>query len=285
MTGAQGDLFLEAGLTGGDAVLAETADHIDELYRAAKQPGTTPPWANLFNRISQHTHMAPFNLMLADIQRPGARYVAFPDKWREIGREVKPGSVPIVVLWPFGPVRCAYELADTTGPKEDDAVLDRVFGEPYEIKAGMSEKLARRAEKEDQISTSFVKMASGRGGDARAVPNSTGAKGTSTAARWLVRINSDLNPAASFRILVHELAHIYLGHQGGNGKKWPHRRPEGLDAREFEAEAVSFIVGRRFGLHTNSAEYLNAYVKENTLEHVSFSTIARAAGRIEQHVR
>jgi hypothetical protein len=285
MTGQQGELPFEAGPTGIDAILAETADRIDELYRAAKEPGATPPWADLFNRIARHTHMAPFNLMLADIQRPGARYVAFPEKWREIGREVKPGSVPIVVLWPFCPVRCAYELADTTGSKEDDAVLDRVFGEPLEAKAGISEKLARRAQKEDQIATSFVKMASSRGGDAQVIHGPTAEKGKPAAARWLVRISSDLNQAARFKVLVHELAHIYVGHLGGNGKKWPSRRPEGLDAREFEAEAVSFIVGRRFGLHTNSAEYLTGYVKDNTLEHVSFSAIARAAGRIEQHAR
>ncbi len=61
--------------------------------------------------------------------------------------------------------------------------------------------------------------------------------------------------------------------------------PERLDVREFEAEAVSFIVGSRFGLKTASAEYLRGYLKEDTLAHVSFAAIARAAGRIEQHAR
>jgi hypothetical protein len=51
------------------------------------------------------------------------------------------------------------------------------------------------------------------------------------------------------------------------------------------AEAVSFIVGRRFGLKTGSADYLRGYIKEDTIQHVSFAAIARAAGRIEQHAR
>ena len=62
--------------------------------------------------------MAPFNMMLADIQRPGARYVAFRKDWVRLGREVKPGAIPIIVLWPFCPVRCAFDLSDTTGPED-----------------------------------------------------------------------------------------------------------------------------------------------------------------------
>lgn len=285
MNTAQEELPLEAGPTGIDAILAETAQSIDDLYRAASKPGQQPPWSDLLNRISKSTHMAPFNLMLADIQRPGARYVAFAEKWRGIGREVKPGAIPIIVLWPFCPVRCAYDLSDTTGPDADDALLDRIFGEPLEVKGDAVGKLARRTKAEDDVEVRFVPLGSNRAGDARATGAEPGKKGSPLKPRWVVRINSQHNAAAQFTTLIHELAHIYLGHIGGNGKKWPNRRPERLDVREFEAEAVSFIVGRRFGLNTSSVEYLNGYVKNDTIEHVSFSSVARAAGRIEQHAR
>lgn len=285
MTAAQGELPLEAGPTGIDAILAETAQSIDDLYRAASALGESPPWTDLLNRISRSTHMAPFNLMLADIQRPGARFVAFADKWREIGREVKPGAIPIIVLWPFCPVRCAYDLSDTTGADEDDALLDRVFGEPLEVRGDAATRLARRSTAEDNVDVRFVQLGSNLAGDARSTGAEPAKKGRLAKPRWVVRINSQLNEGAQFTTLIHELAHIYLGHLGGNGKKWPNRRPERIDVREFEAEAVSFIVGRRFGLKTSSAEYLNGYVKGDTIEHVSFSAVARAAGRIEQHAR
>lgn len=282
MTALQAELPLEEGI---DAILRDTADRIDELYRAASEPGARPPWMDLFNRIAGQTHMAPFNLMLADLQRPGARYVAFPDKWREIGRTVKPASIPIVVLWPFCPVRCAYELADTTGDPVDDALLERVFGEPVAVRDGLIDRVARRALKEDRIEVKPVSLASTLAGDARAVGGAVATKGKPAGPGWVVRVNSTLNPNAQFTTLVHELAHVYLGHLGGNGKKWPDRRPPQLDVREFEAEAVTFIVCKRFGLKSNSAEYLNGYLKEKTIEFVSHSAIARAAGRIEQHAR
>lgn len=282
MNARQGELSADEGV---DATLRDTADRIDELYRAASEPGARPPWMDLLNRISSQTHMAPFNLMLADLQRPGARYVAFPDKWRTIGREVRPASIPIVVLWPFCPVRCAYELADTIGDPIEDALLDSVFGEPVEVREGFFNRVARRALKEDQIDLRSVSLASTLAGDARAVEKDPKAKGKSTTAGWIVRVNSNLHPNAQFTTLVHELAHVYLGHLGGNGKKWPDRRPNQLDVREFEAEAVTFIVCKRFGLQSNSAEYLNGYLKETTIKYVSHSAIARAAGRIEQHAR
>lgn len=282
MTALQAELPLEEGI---DAILRDTADRIDELYRAAREPGARPPWMDLFNRIAGQTHMAPFNLMLADLQRPGARYVAFPDKWREIGRTVKPASIPIVVLWPFCPVRCAYELADTTGDPVDDALLERVFGEPVAVRDGLIDRVARRALKEDRIEVKPVSLASTLAGDVRAVGGAVATKGKPAGPGWVVRVNSTLNTNAQFTTLVHELAHVYLGHLGGNGKKWPDRRPPQLDVREFEAEAVTFIVSKRFGLQSNSAEYLNGYLKEKTIEFVSHSAIARAAGRIEQHAR
>ncbi|GGJ10743.1 ImmA/IrrE family metallo-endopeptidase [Neoroseomonas lacus] len=282
MNARQAELPIDEGI---DAILRDTADRIDEFYRAASDPGARPPWVDLFNRISSQTHMAPFNLMLADLQRPGARYVAFPDTWRDIGRQVKPASIPIIVLWPFCPVRCAYELADTTGDPVEDALLDRVFGEPVEVRAGLIDRVARHALKEDRIDVKSVSLASTRAGDARAVEVDPKAKGKPATPGRVVRVNSNLHPNAQFTTLVHELAHVYLGHLGGSGKKWPDRRPNRLDVREFEAEAVTFIVCKRFGLKSNSAEYLNGYIKENTIQHVSHSAIARAAGRIEQHAR
>jgi hypothetical protein len=285
MSSAQGEFPFNAELTGIDAILAETAHSIDELYRAAAKPGEDPPWIGLLTRIAKSTHMAPFNLMLADMQRPGARYVAFRETWAKAGREVNPAAIPVIVLWPFCPVRCAYDLSDTTGSTEDDDALDRLFGEALEMKSDASGKLARRALMEDNIETVFAAFGSNQAGDARATGAGIAKKGVTQKPMWVVRVASHLNDGARLTTQIHELAHIYLGHQGGSGKKWPDYRPKRLDAREFEAEAVSFIVGSRFGLKTSSAEYLRDYLKDDTLEHISPSAIARAAGRIEQHAR
>ncbi len=281
----QENLLLGLPATGIEAILAETAESIDDLYRAAAEPGKAAPWTELLNRISKSTHMAPFNLMLADIQRPGARYVAFRKDWVRLGRQVKPGAIPIIVLWPFCPVRCAFDLSDTTGPETDDAVLDQMFGDPLPVNTDSVSKLARRALKEDHIEVQFSALGSTRAGDAQATGAETARNGTEQKPKWVVRIASHSSDGARLTTIIHELAHIYLGHLGGNGNKWPPRRPDRLDVCEFEAEAVSFIVGRRFGLNTASADYLRGYIKGDTIEHMSVSAIARAAGRIEQHAR
>ena len=51
-----------------------------------------------------------------------------------------------------------------------------------------------------------------------------------------------------------------------------------IDVEEFEADAVAFVVGRRFGLNANSAEYLKGYLNDNTVDSVNNSVLARPAG-------
>lgn len=55
------------------------------------------------------------------IQRPGAAVIASEYEWVSIGRYVLPDAVPIIILWPFSPIRFVCELADT-GP-----LINRVF--------------------------------------------------------------------------------------------------------------------------------------------------------------
>ncbi len=59
--------------------------------------------------------------------------------------KIKPGAIPIIVLWPFCSIRCAYDLSDTTGTEVYDTTLDRMFGEQLPFKADAARKLARRA--------------------------------------------------------------------------------------------------------------------------------------------
>ena len=261
----------------------DMAGQIDELYRTAGKTDGRPPWMDLFEWIAEQTHISPFNLMLANIQRPGARFIASRKEWWSLGRDVKPESIPIIILQPFGPVRLVYELADTTGNPIDDEKLNRMFTGTESVRNDIITYVAGRIPETDRIEIKLVKLGSALGGDVQ--PTGVEPKNDETSPCWVIRINSNRDEGAQFRILIHELAHVYLGHLGANGTKWPDRRPERLDVREFEAEATAYIVGRRFGINTMSAEYLAGYIEDDTMTHVSYSAIVRAAGRIEQHVR
>ena len=99
-----------------------------------------------------------------------------------------------------------------------------------------------------------------------------------------IGLRQELEPAAAYAVLCHELAHIYLGHLGADKDGgWPYRLTLPYAVTEIEAEAVSHIVCRRTGLRTRSAEYLSSFVEEDAdLESISLDLVSRAAARIEE---
>jgi antirestriction protein ArdC len=110
---------------------------------------------------------------------------------------------------------------------------------------------------------------------------------------FVVSVAKRFAPAEALATLAHELAHIYCGHLGrpvvidGKTKKrkqlhWSDRS-SGLTQgqREFEAEATAYLVCRRIGLETKSADYLAGYLSTTDRDHISYAAIIRAAARIE----
>jgi len=104
--------------------------------------------------------------------------------------------------------------------------------------------------------------------------------------KWKMRIGlrEALDAAAAYAVLCHELAHIFLGHLGADKEGgWPYRLNLRQNVAEIEAESVSYIVCRRAGLRTHSAEYLANYVEDgDDLDSISIDLVSRAAGRIEE---
>ena len=98
-------------------------------------------------RIARWTHIAPFNLLLADVQRPGVNFVAFEEHWNRLRRFSCDGALPIVLLWPFCPVRCAYTPDQTEGEDVSFEKLLDCFGRRLERNGGFAEKLAKKCPK------------------------------------------------------------------------------------------------------------------------------------------
>jgi hypothetical protein len=61
---------------------------------------------------------------MAYIQRPGARIIASEYEWKTVSRSVVPDAVPIMILWPFSPIRYVYELEDTEPRIDREAIKD-----------------------------------------------------------------------------------------------------------------------------------------------------------------
>jgi antirestriction protein ArdC len=103
--------------------------------------------------------------------------------------------------------------------------------------------------------------------------------------RFKVTVNSQYCINEKFSTLVHELAHIYCGHQGSIKGNWWESRQGILtkEAREIEAESVSYLVCMRIGLETTSQEYLSSYIKDDKeLPNISLETILTVANHIEK---
>ncbi len=98
-----------------------------------------------------------------------------------------------------------------------------------------------------------------------------------------IRINSRHNPNVQFATLIHELAHLYLGHLGfGSYLRIPDRSFLTRDEQEVEAESLSYLVCHRAGVHSEAESYLAKYLQQDaSIDHIDIYELMRAAGHIE----
>ncbi len=103
---------------------------------------------------------------------------------------------------------------------------------------------------------------------------------------WRIKVNDRMTPAQQLATIAHELGHIFCNHTGECGghhdhSGWPNRHNLEHDVREMEAEAVAWLVARRAGLKTRSAEYLKHHVAKGGTAQVDVALVERAASRID----
>ena len=267
------------------------ADLLDEsrLYHLSKD------YKELLDFVTKLPNFAPFNAFLLNVQKPGLRFATSKFDWsRRFDREVKEGARPLVILWPFGPVAFVYDMEDTEGPPLPESVMHafRASGDVTKNHIqGCKFLLARQG-----IELELIEY-----GDAHAGHIQPGQKkeetekkkeGTEIIKRsadakerpaYQVRVNSKHNPNVQFVTLIHELAHLYLGHLGPDKYLKIGERYSLTHAQvELEAESVAYLVCKRNGVESKSEAYLADYVKDNiTTGNIDFYTIMKTAGQIE----
>ena len=99
-----------------------------------------------------------------------------------------------------------------------------------------------------------------------------------------IEINQQHETKTKYATLCHELAHIFLGHLGGDpsGKEWFSRTNLTRNQRELEAESVAYLVCFRAGLISRSADYLSLYLQDDKdIGKISIELIMKIAGKIE----
>ena len=228
---------------------------LDGLYHTTLNFRSSVEYAKLLHYVAQFREYKPFNLFLVKLQQPGSGYVAIPTDWRRrFGREIKRDARPIVILRPFGPVMCVYDANDTVGKTPIPNAFEP-FRATGNLDPGIWTKTVLNAA-DIGIGIETVVWPTNEAG--RAFRVNTHKKDRP---KFGIEINRNLDPAARYITLVHELAHVLCGHCGSTRKDGRDDR-SGVtkNVREFEAESVAYLVCARQRLETDHPRYLAGYV-------------------------
>ena len=189
-----------------------------------------------------------------------------------------PAGTPFFArLWPFGPVALVYDVADTDGEPLPDGVspFTAIGSISSEMLGAYAKRLAGK-----HIVWNPVDAGAGHAGSIRCTKR---AANPSDPSQYHMNVNSNHEPSVQFATVVHELAHLFLGHLGKDKYlSVPVRLPLSQAQRELEAESVSYLVCARNGVETNAETYLSNYVQQETsIESLDLYQIMRAAGQAE----
>ena len=266
----------------------EARDAINDLFRRAMKHDDPRQWMKgLLTFIAGMRRYSIFNAKLIYVQKPGVVAVGTPRYWAKRGRSIRPGAMPIVIFVPKGPFALVYEYEDTEGPEPQRPLAS--FAATGSISTRDWDRLKAKVEhdgRKPSVEHGFFRIVEeglghGRAGDVHHRHDADG--------RFIIRINRNLDPPTKWTTLVHELGHVFCGHCGQHDRGWwPDRRKlPGVhptmqeDIREFEAEAVAWIVASRAGIETKSADYLAARVAPLDNERIDLDAILRSASHIE----
>jgi hypothetical protein len=268
------DEVVEAALVGDAKVIHDTQSAVDELFQRSQAYRSTKGFQEMLQFMARFRKYAPFNNMLVRLQNPACGYYATARHWQtEFGARIKEDARPMLILAPAHPVLLVYDLDSVENPPLPEHLREfaLVTGE-WEEEA--LPRLLGNA-KRDRIQVDFKPLSATNAGKATTQVQTRG---------WKLRvvIHDGLDNRARFSVLLHELAHIYLGHLGGDGDGWwPCRTNLSLASVEVEAESVAYIVCERFGLHTTAAQYLAAHSASGKLPGgVSVEMIGKVASRL-----
>ncbi|MFC6616583.1 hypothetical protein [Deinococcus radiophilus] len=267
-------------------------EYFDELVQRTASYQSSADYLETLRVVAALKDFSPFNAYLLRLQRPNLRFAARLERWHyEFGRQLRQDrpAYPLVILRPFGPVDFVFDYDDTDGYPLPLSVL-----EPYRASGYISRETWERLFHNARRRGVLVEFRGGEFGEAGSIglfstpfqlpKAATRSVREEPPVRFRVSLSS-LSREVQFTTLLHELGHLCCGHLGGlPGDDWPNRERLPPTVVEFEAESVSFIVGRRLGLESNAEEYLAGYAARGEVvpQGVSVHTVLKAAGLIEE---
>lgn len=261
-----------------------TEERLDSLFAGVKGYRSSTNFRAMMKFCQRMKVLAPYNAMLAYIQRPGAKYLLNEGKWKKLfGRGIRPDARPILVLIPFGPLEYLFDVDDTypmPGTEYDDIEIEKVindFSAPFSAQGNIdSSKFQLLLKNLPSFGIAYnPSMIAGREYCAKIMrldkneeklEFKVSNKFLQYPANFLLSVNSKAEEAERFASIIHELGHYFCHHIKApcTPKEWWHYRDLDHNAKEFEAESISWLICDRVGIKSPSEKYLNGYLDSNS---------------------
>lgn len=280
---------------------------INDLFRKIVETKNKESFLKFLSFIKRFSNRSPFNNALIFAQNPNCFYWATETDWEKLGRSIKENARPMVVLYPFGPVEFVYNYEDTEGKpitekrflywwREDEKMARKLeirsvfnktvkFLEEYHIDVSMPEK-------NNLKQYSFNDTALG-------VASIDKENKNKRQIYLHVKYANNQEIVEAYGVLVHEIAHHFLGHLESfiikkeikkddkiivNDKKLCDDRSHiEKNIKELEAELTAWIVFALFGVEKNSTIYLALYLfKQKDFSKIDFSLVFKTAWMIRE---
>jgi hypothetical protein len=258
---------------------------IDELLRRSWKHRNSSEFFQFFNFVARFEHYSRFNTMLVYIQNPAITFFGGTSFWKKkFNRSIKEGARPHIILVPKGPVMIVYDIFDTIGKQSTEQFLATGLGsKPGDVFGKLDESLFSSTIQKVQtwgIKLSYKPLNYFSGGYITSAIKSSPE----------ICIKEGMPIEENISVLIHELAHLFLGHTGnleisqGKGKSYKiEARKLRRSAEELEAEVISFLICKKLGLETRAAEYIAGYIKnEDDLLQFSYENVIKTADKIEK---
>jgi hypothetical protein len=260
---------------------------IDQLFNNSLILRTSEDFIKYVEFIKRFNHYSRYNVMLVFIQNPAVTFFGSQSFWRKkFNRLVDVDAKPLIILAPMTPVILVYDIFDTIGEKSPKEFLDSGAGRNLFMTKGRINYniLQTTIEKtrDLDIKVSYKPMSYFASGLVRTIILSDVIE---------ICLKKDMSPEEQFAVLIHELAHVFLGHslcicltRNTDKKKFQiNHRDIPRHIEELEAETVSHLICTKQGLQTPSADYLACYIRsKEDLSVFSYETVIKTADKIEK---
>jgi hypothetical protein len=222
---------------------AKIESYVEELAALTDQARIADAMRAYLDTCARFHTYSWHNTLLILLARPTAQQVAGYRTWQQLKRQVRKGERGIPILAPM------FIRLEKDNPESKTLVRFKVVhvfdlaqteGDPLPAPPDWTSP-----ERNELLTQRLLAFAASLGITVTVKRLAGSTQGASTGGTIL------LSPEAGTKTLVHELAHELL-HQGQQAES-----PMSREAKEAEAEAVAYVVGRHFGLESlGSPNYL-----------------------------